>query len=153
MSTDRDDIVQLIYTYADRIDSGDFEGVADLFAHAEITVEGTDQLYRGREEALGMYVGTTRRYPNGTPNTKHVMTNVMVDVDEAKGTGTSKSYFTVLQEVPGSLTLQPIISGRYRDRFEKVDGSWRFAGMHIIMDLMGDLGHHLLIDVPEASPK
>ena len=39
---------------------------------------------------------------------------------------TTRSYFTVLQAVPG-LTLQPILAGRYHDEFEHVDGEWRFT--------------------------
>jgi len=94
-----------------------------------------------------MYESTTRRYPNGTPLTKHVTTNVMVDVDESGDTATARSYFTVLQAVPGELALQPIIAGRYRDHFERADGVWRFTGRHMVVDLMGDLGHHLLFDL------
>jgi hypothetical protein len=40
------------------------------------------------------------------------------------------------------LPLQPIVAGRYRDRFECVDGVWRFTSRHIIIDLMGDISHH-----------
>ena len=147
MTTPRDDIEHLIFGFAERIDAGDFEGVADLFAHAEITAEGSDHRVVGRDGVAAMYRSTTRRYPNGTPLTKHVTTNVMVDVDEAAGTATARSYFTVLQAVPGELALQPIIAGRYRDHFERVDGVWRFTGRHMVVDLMGDLGHHLLFDL------
>ncbi len=143
MKPARDAVTELIYTYAERIDSGDFESLADLFAHAEITTEGTDLRSRGRDEAFATYANWTRRFPDdGTPKTKHVMTNVIVDVDEDAGTAASRSYFTVFQAVPGVLALQPIVAGRYRDRFERVDGEWRFASMHIIIDLVGDLSQH-----------
>jgi hypothetical protein len=36
----RDEISDLVFAYAERIDAGDFEGVADLLAHADITAEG-----------------------------------------------------------------------------------------------------------------
>ncbi len=140
----RDAITALIYGYAERIDAGDFEGVADLFANATLTFEGFDHACRGHDEVLALYTGTTRRYEDGTPRTKHVMTNVIVEVDEDAGTADSRSYFTVLQAVPGALALQPVIAGRYRDRFELVDGQWRFAAMHIITELSGELGHHML---------
>src|SRR4051794_30903829 len=136
-------VAELIYTYAERLDGGDFEALADLFANAELTTEGMDIVSRGREEVLATYTNWTRRYPDdGTPKTKHVMTNLIVDVDEGNGTAASRSYFTVLQAVPGVLSLQPIVAGRYRDRFECVDGVWRFTSMHIIIDLMGDLSQH-----------
>jgi 3-phenylpropionate/cinnamic acid dioxygenase small subunit len=142
----RDAIGALVYAYAERIDGGDFEGVAELLADAEVTAEGTDRRWRGRDEVLRLYESGTRRHADGTPRTKHVTTNLVVDVDEISGTATARSYYTVLQAVPGELALQPIVAGRYRDRFERVRGSWRFAGRHLVVDLVGDLGHHLLFD-------
>jgi 3-phenylpropionate/cinnamic acid dioxygenase small subunit len=142
------EIYVLLYSYAERIDAGDFDGVADLFAHAEVSFEGYDQVRRGREEVLEMYTGSTRRYPDdGTPKTKHVITNVIVEIDDDSDTATGRSYFTVLQAVPGELALQPVIAGRYRDRFERVDGTWRFAARHMIIDLAGDLSHHMLFNL------
>jgi hypothetical protein len=144
------DIYVLIYAYAERIDGGDFEGLADLLAHAELTFEGYDDVRRGREEVLALYRASTRRYPDdGTPKTKHLVTNVVAEIDEATSppTATARSYYTVLQAVPGALALQPIIAGRYRDRFEQVNGAWRFAGRHIFVDLVGDLGQHVLFDL------
>ena len=143
----REAIAALVYAYAERIDGGDFEGVADLLADAEVTAEGTDRRWRGRDEVLRLYESGTRRHADGTPRTKHVTTNLVVDVDDVSGTATARSYYTVLQAVPGELALQPIVAGRYRDRFERVRGSWRFAGRHLVVDLVGDLGHHLLFDL------
>ena len=143
----RDVIAALVYAYAERIDGGDFEGVAELLADAEVTAEGTDRRWRGRDQVLRLYESGTRRHADGTPRTKHVTTNLVVDVDEVSGTATARSYYTVLQAVPGELALQPIVAGRYRDRFERVRGSWRFAGRHLVVDLVGDLGHHLLFDL------
>ena len=143
-------ITDLVYAYAERIDSGDFEGVADLLAAAELTAEGTDLRCRGREEVLALYVGTTRRHADGTPRTKHVTTNVVVEVDEAGDAASARSYFTVLQAVPGALALQPVVAGRYADRFELVDGRWRFCARHLAVDLVGDVSHHLEVDLPGA---
>ncbi len=142
------EISKLIFTYAERIDAGDFDGLADLFADAEITSE-YGMSWKGRDEVLALYVDGTRRYEDdGTPKTKHVTTNLIVDVDEDAGTATARSYYTVLQAVPGVLPLQPIIAGRYRDRFARVDGRWRFAQRHMLVDLVGDLSQHLLMELP-----
>jgi 3-phenylpropionate/cinnamic acid dioxygenase small subunit len=142
----RGEIENLLYRYAEHIDAGDFAAVADLFAHAEITVEGAPGATRGRREVLALYESTTRRYePDGTPRTKHVITNPLVEVDEAAGTATCRSYFTVFQQTE-KLALQPIISGRYRDRFERVGGGWRFSARHMVLEQFGDLSQHLLID-------
>ena len=140
-------ITKLIYTYAERIDAGDFAGVADVFAHATLTFEGFDDPVTGRDDIAALYARTTRRYEDGTPRTKHVMTNIMVDVADDGETAASRSYFTVLQAVPGEFALQPVIAGRYRHTYIRLDGHWEVASMHITIDLVGDLGHHMLFDL------
>jgi len=110
----RNDIAELIYTYGEMVDTGNFDGIGEMFAHAEITTEGFGEVRRGTSAVVAMYEATTRRYEDdGTPKTKHVMTNVIVQVDEDADTATSRSYFTVLQAVRGALALQPIVAGRY----------------------------------------
>ena len=140
-------ITKLIYTYAERIDAGDFAGVGELFADATLTFEGFDDAVAGRDAIEALYTRTTRRYEDGTPRTKHVMTNVMVDVADGGATATSRSYFTVLQAVPGALALQPVVAGRYRHAYERVAGTWHVRAMHITIDLVGDLSHHMLFDL------
>ncbi|MBM3659401.1 MAG: nuclear transport factor 2 family protein [Actinobacteria bacterium] len=135
----------LIMTYAERVDLGDFAGVAELFAHATYRAAAGDQVtsQRGAEAVLATFEGMVRRYDDGTPRTKHVTTNLMVDVDG--DVANSRCYFTVFQQTD-VLALQPIIAGRYFDRFERVDGDWRFADRLIHSDLIGDLSQHLLVD-------
>jgi ketosteroid isomerase-like protein len=145
--TPSEHIAKLMYTYAERIDAGDFAGIADVFADATLTFEGFEDGVSGRKAVQSLYERTTRRYENGTPRTKHVITNIIVDVADDGASATSRSSFTVLQAVPGALALQPIIAGRYHDGFAYVQGQWRFTSVHIIIDLVGDLGHHMLLDV------
>ena len=140
-------ITKLIYTYAERIDAGDFAGVAEVFADATLTFEGFGDTVAGRDAIEALYTRTTRRYEDGTPRTKHVMTNVIVDVADGGDSASSRSYFTVLQAVPGELALQPVIAGRYRHTYAFVENRWRVATMHITIDLVGDLGHHMLFDL------
>ena len=149
MTDARDAIENLLYTYAERIDLGDLDGVAELFADGEIAMEGTEMVRRGRDEIREMYALATRLYEDdGTPKTKHVTTNVIVEVDEASGTAASRSYFTVFQQTP-VLPLQAIISGRYHDCFEYQNDRWRFASRRIICDLIGDMSQHVLFDASE----
>ncbi len=140
-------VTQLIYTYAERIDEGDFAGVAELFEHATLTFEGFGDAVTGRDAIEKLYTRSTRRYEDGTPHTKHVMTNVLVDVDDDGQRAASRSYFTVLQAVPGELALQPVIAGRYRHTYGWVESQWRVETMHVMIDLVGDLGHHMLFDL------
>lgn len=145
--SDHEEISALLFAYAERIDAGDFGGVADLLAHAEVTFEGFDAARRGRTEVLALYEEGTRRHEDGTPRTKHVTTNVVVEVAADGSTAAARSYFTVLQAVPGELALQPVVAGRYHDRFERAEGRWRFTGRHMLVDLVGDLSHHLRFDL------
>ena len=146
MGGSREAIEKLVFLYAERIDQGDFGGVAELFAEAELSVEGSDVVTRGRDAVRKLYETTTRRYPDdGTPKTKHLTTNLIIEVDEAADRAACRSYFTVLQQTP-NLPLQIVITGRYRDGFVRTDGAWRFATRHMILDQFGDLGQHLLVD-------
>lgn len=147
MGSQRDEITDLLFAYAERIDAGDFDGVAELFSDAEISFTGFDQVRRGPDQVRAMYEASTRRYEDGTPKTKHVVTNVIVEVDEPAGAATARSYFTVFQAVPGHLALQPVIAGRYHDSFTKSAGAWRFATRRMTVDLVGDLGSHMLFDL------
>jgi hypothetical protein len=122
-------IANLVYRYAELIDAGDFDGVGGLFDDAVITAEGSDVSWRGAQAITEMYVSGTRRYPDGTPRTKHA---------------TCRSYFTVLQQTD-DVALQPIIAGRYHDEFRRAV-RWHFARRHMIVDLVGDLSRHLLFD-------
>ena len=141
-------IKNLIYTYADRIDAGDYEGLSQLFEHAVITAEAMDDPVQGSDNVLAMYTESTRKYPDtGTPKTKHVTTNLIIEVDEENDRATGKAYYTVMQAVPGSLALQPIIAGRYHDTFHRVDGRWCFDTREMFVDLQGDLSHHLLFEL------
>ena len=58
----------------------------------------------------------------------------------------SRSYYTVLQRTD-ALALQPIITGRYHDTFTKHPDGWFFTERKMIMDQLGDLSQHLLIEV------
>jgi SnoaL-like domain len=135
-------VSNLIFTYAERIDAGDFAGVAELFRHGTITSEGVGAGAEGVTEVQHLYETWTRRYEDGTPRTKHVTTNLIIDVDEEAGKAWCRSYFTVLQQT-SALPLQPIISGRYHDRFGFVAGEWRFEHRHMFPDLVGDVSQHL----------
>jgi hypothetical protein len=143
------EIENLLHTYAERIDAGDLEGVADLFAHGRIaaSAEATpEQSVEGRERVLAMYRGVTRIYDDGTPHTKHVTTNSIIEVDEPAGAAASRSYYSVFQQVE-DLPLQPIVCGRYHDTFQRIDGRWCFDTRVIFIDLKGDLSRHLLYEI------
>ena len=141
------EIENLLHTYAERIDRGDFAGVAELFTHGRIHgVEGggPETVFEGRDRVRALYGMTTRIHEDtGTPRTKHLCTNAIIEVDDDAGTATSRSSFLVCQATP-ELPLQVIVTGRYGDSFHRVDGRWWFESRTMHVDQSGELGHHLL---------
>jgi 3-phenylpropionate/cinnamic acid dioxygenase small subunit len=136
--TDRDRILALVHEYATRLDAGDLDGVAALFAHAELRSTRQERVLRGTAEARTLYEPVIL-YDYGTPRTMHQITNVTIDVDGDDAT--ARSSFAVLQ-VTGQ-GLHPILAGEYHDRFARVDGVWRFAARVFAPKLFGDLSGHM----------
>ena len=121
-----------MYEYAFRLDAGDLDGVADLFAAA--TWRSARHTLQGREAVRTAY-DPVRLYDDGRPGTQHVITNVQITV--AGPTATSRCYFTVLQ------AAGIILAGRYHDEFARdADGHWHFTDRLILPDLFGDLSAH-----------
>lgn len=136
------EICNLLYRYAELIDKGALEDAADLFRFARIRTSGEQSLINA-SQLLTLWHSMIRLYPCGTPRTKHMITNPILDIDEKSGRAECRSYYTVFQSTE-SLPLQPIISGRYLDRFERVEGKWRFSFRdYTQVDLVGNLTHHL----------
>lgn len=140
MSRAHEAIRNLLGRYCELMDAGDFEGVAGLLAHAALRDEHGTEVAAGRDAVLGLYRATILH--DGSPRTRHLTTNTVIEVDDEAGTATARSAYVVLQATD-ALALQPIIAGRYRDRFERVDGAWRFSERAFAVDLVGDLSQHL----------
>ena len=111
-------ITTLMYRYAECVDAADFDGIGDLFARGEITNRGVPGAIVGRDAVAALYRKTNRVHAGGTLLTRHLTTNVVIDVDEAGDVAESRSSFVVFQATP-AVPLQPIVTGRYRDRFER----------------------------------
>ncbi len=147
-------IENLLHTYALRIDAGDLDGVADLFAHGRILGQEDgppETVFEGRDGVRAMYEMATRLYDDGTPRTKHVTTNAIIDVDDDAGSATAQTSYLVTQATD-DLPLQIIITGHYRDTFQRLDdvdgaargtGRWWFDSRTMYVDQVGDLSHHL----------
>ena len=141
-----DDYIQiqnLVYRYCDRIDRADFDGLGQLFAEADVYLPATDQWFRRDPAGLtAMYRSWVRLHADGTPRTRHVTTNLIIGPDGPDSART-QSYILVYQDAPGC-PLQPIVGGRYADRFVKSDGIWRFAERRMEIDMFGNLSAHML---------
>ena len=132
-------IANLVYTYAERIDLGDLPGAAALFAHARIKTALGEI---GHADVLEMWRNGIIIHADGTPRTRHVITNPIIEVDEAAGLATCRSYYTVMQQVADG-PLHAVMCGRYHDAFERVDGAWRFCWRdYSLHDMPGDMSRH-----------
>lgn len=139
-------ITNLLHVYAERIDAGNFEGAAALFAKARVKLSGGHEI--DGPELVEQWRTWVRVYPCGTPRTRHVITNAIVEVDEATGTAIARSCYTVFQQTD-VLPLQAICVGRYHDSFVREENTWRFSTRdYSLVDLVGDLSQHLLLEIP-----
>lgn len=144
MSNSATEIANLLYRYAELLDGGELQAAADLFMNAKIK-SGSSLL--NNLQLLENWRQRVKIHPCGTPLTKHIITNPIINVNEEAGTATCRSYYTVLQATP-ALPLQVIAAGRYHDEFERVAGLWRFHYRdYSLFDLPGDLSDHLKISV------
>ena len=149
MMDDARQIENLLYRYAELIDSGDFNALAGLFRRGEIYAPAHGTVFRGADEVEAMYRSSTRLYPDtGTPKTRHIISNAIIDVDESAASATARACYTVFQATD-SLPLQAIISGRYHDQFKQSGEGWHFVRRKMYVDLLGDLSQHLLFDLQE----
>ncbi|HXY91255.1 MAG TPA: nuclear transport factor 2 family protein [Acidimicrobiia bacterium] len=136
--TAADEIRNLMFRYCELIDDGDVEGLADLFADASIVGQDATVLASGSAEVRAMYGGSDRRArTSGGRATKHITTNVLVEVDERAGAATARSYWVLLLSTSPDEPVRPVLAGRYHDRFACVDGVWRFAERAYLVDLTG----------------
>ncbi len=134
----------LIGAYADRLDAGDLDGVAGLFARGVFRSARGGPPRTGASEVRRMY-DPVIIYDDGTPRTKHVLGNVLVAVEDGERTATATCTFTVLQAAPDG-PLRPVLAGRYVDRFAcdpDGDGTWYFEERVVHPDLMGDQSRHI----------
>jgi 3-phenylpropionate/cinnamic acid dioxygenase small subunit len=138
-------ITNLLYIYAERMDAGDLDGVAAMFAKARIRTG--DGEVEGSAPMLALWQRFVKLHADGTPRTKHVITNPILEIDETAGRATCRSYYTVLQAAP-DLPLQVVCAGRYHDAFVCEAGTWHFAERdYSMLDLVGDMSQHMLAPV------
>jgi 3-phenylpropionate/cinnamic acid dioxygenase small subunit len=134
-------ITNLLYRYAECIDSGDLAGAAALFEHARIRITADETIDAAR--LLAIWQSLIVLHPDGTPRTKHVISNPIVEVDDGGVTASCRSYYTVLQQTD-EFPLQAVAAGRYHDRFERIEGQWRYSYRdYSLIDMVGDVSHHL----------
>jgi SnoaL-like protein len=124
------------------MDAADFDGVGELFADGALLDDGGWEIVRGRDAVADFYRRIVILH-DGSPRTRHVTADPIIEIDEPAGTATARSTYVVHQDgLPA-----PIVAGRYHDRFRCIDGVWRFAERRFFVDRAGDLSAHLRIAV------
>jgi 3-phenylpropionate/cinnamic acid dioxygenase small subunit len=142
--TDESAITNLLYRYAELFDAGDLVGAASLFANATVRRIGPAGVILLRsEELLAFWRQAIVLYPDGTPRTKHLITNPIVEITEKGDSATCRSYYTVYQQLPRGKP-QFVTAGRYHDAFRRTDEGWEFASRDNTMrDMVGSLDDHV----------
>jgi len=139
-------VTELLYRYAELVDAGDFDGVGQLLGR------GNFMGVAGAEAIAGLFVATTRRYPEhgNTPRTRHMVLNPIVELGD-DGTAAARSTFCVVQQTE-TVPLQPIVVGRYFDTFAKDETGWFFTERRVDVEMVGEVSAHLTIDPrPQAE--
>ncbi len=133
--SDADEITALVHSYARLLDSGDVDAVAALFEHSTWRSWPRGSVLRGTAEVRPVYENLLAQ--DRSRHTKHLITNLSVDVEPGATTASSHCRWTVLQGTPGE-PISITLSGQYTDTFEKVDNRWRFSDRLITTDLTGE---------------
>jgi 3-phenylpropionate/cinnamic acid dioxygenase small subunit len=134
-------IKNIVFSYAELLDLGDIDGLAKLFTKATVRTDGREQELRGADAVKQLIQRSVHLY-DGIPSTKHVVTNLIVEITADRRSATARSCYTAFQARP-ELRLQPIIAGRWHDRLERDDDGWHIVERVIHVDLVGDLGFHI----------
>ena len=149
MSEAHEAIRNLLGRYCELMDAGHFAGLAELFAHATLADEHGNVFATGADEMRVMWERQTMLYDvdaraghDGSPRTRHVTANPVIDVDDSMGVAQVSSSYVVFQGTD-DLPLQPIVTGRYLDTFTRGAAGWHFTQRRYAIDHAGDLSHHL----------
>lgn len=142
MSDAHEEIRRLIGRYCELMDAGQFDDLADLFADGRLSDENGTVFARGADEVAKMWHSQTILY-DGSPRTRHLTADPIIEVDEPAGVASARSSYVVFQATE-QLTLQPIITGRYFDRFVRGEQTaWRWDERRYAVDQLGELSYHL----------
>jgi 3-phenylpropionate/cinnamic acid dioxygenase small subunit len=136
-------ISNLLFQYAEYIDDGQLDSAADMFSHAQIKISSRQDQFIGKDELLALWKKIIILYPCGTPKTKHVITNPIIQIDESLGVAKVKSYFNVFQPDQNQV-IHLILSGRYYDEFQLQNEKWVWTHRdYTHIDFAGNLSLHL----------
>jgi len=119
---------RLVHVYSRALDLGDMSAAADCFAENGSMARPMmpDAVIQGRETIRASLLTRPK-----TLLTKHLATNVMIDV-ESRDTASGLSYLTMISTTPPADAKPPYVSqgplyfGEFKDKFVRENGAWKF---------------------------
>jgi ketosteroid isomerase-like protein len=125
----REEIRELVAAYAQLADAGRFDALLDLFTDDATLEPGELPAVTGREALGQFFQGTNRTLVAATarPLIRHHVSNLRI-VREGPDAATGSCYFFVVTE------RGPDHWGRYRDRYVRAGGRWRFQHRKVRTD-------------------
>lgn len=117
-------ITNLVYRPAALIDSGDLTCAAALFRQAQIQLSDNAS-WIDHQDLLSVWQIQFPATEDGSPGTRHLITNPIIEIDAEQGTATCHSNYCIMQ-LGGPQPLQLSESGQTLDRLVRQDGEWRF---------------------------
>ena len=86
-----------MFLYCEMIDAGDVDGLVELFADAVLGgFEANARVAGARRDPGDVRRRRSSGAHSGTRRTKHITTNVCIEVDEDAGTAIARSYWVLL---------------------------------------------------------
>jgi hypothetical protein len=118
---------RIVYAYSRALDLGDMSAAADFFAENGSMARpmAPDVVVQGRETIRASLLTRPK-----TLLTKHLATNVMIDV-ESRDSASGLSYLTMISTTPPEGAKPPFVSqgpvyfGEFKDRFVRENGVWK----------------------------
>ena len=135
MDDDYREIANIVGLFSHHIDQREFAALAALFSDMTYRSNGIDYAVRGQADLALFYERVVDeanlRFAGDADDAKtvqhqHVFTNLVVEIDEAAQTASADYYGTVFahsERKPHTARW----SGRYQDRFRRIDGRWRIV--------------------------
>ena len=131
---DRAEIADLVHRYAEMLDTGDVDGVLAHFERATWRSASTGTVLTTSDELRGVYSALVPA--DGPIRTRHLMHNLVVELDGADDARARCSY-TVLEGGDPGAPVRILLVGRYEDTYRRDDAGWYLTDRVFHVDLDG----------------
>lgn len=136
-------ILNLIYSYSWLLDAAQFDAIAELFADADIYMEGELTIQKDGNAFAQSFRDFDQVHEDGTLKTMHLVIDPIIHIDEEAGTATADHYTVVVQGITGVFGPQVICMDKKFDTFKRDEkGLWHFASRNMVNRAVGDISHH-----------